>query len=423
MLVTLPACEDVIVDVIDIELLNKDVLIDVDSSLLSDKVQNNFCARSGSATQEEVTSKLRIAFIGAGGVNFGGLDPGAPWDHASRLEELSKTIPLEVVGICDPNLLRLEFVLNDRQSKHLPMWANTQTFTDVQTMLDASKPTAVFIGLPPNAHGLVEEMCAEREIDMFVEKPISCKEPAFVEDLRECFASHPGLIVSVGYMLRYHKAVDFIKNFFAEKNVKPGSICARYNSAYTSMPKPSFWDARISGGPVVEQGTHFCDLARYFGGTINLDTVSSVTLQPTSTVGTLSEVPPGCDVGVPDEHRIARATSSHFEFENGAIGILQHALLMKGERYFTELEMWCDGCVVRLVDPYTNDCYVEINDSFNTPKVFKFPDDPYLTEDEVFLKAIQSRDSSHIRSSYSDAVETYKLSYQIQNGGKRKFKK
>jgi len=96
---------------------------------------------------------------------------------------------------------------------------------------------------------------------------------------------------------------------------------------------------------------------------------------------------------------------------------------MKGEKYFTELEMWCDGCVVRLVDPYTNDCYVEINDSLNTPQVFKFPDDPYLTEDEVFLKALQSRDMSQIRSSYSDAVETYKLSYQIQNGGKRKCKK
>lgn len=31
---------------------------------------------------------ITVAFIGAGGVNFGGVDPGSPWDHASRLETL-----------------------------------------------------------------------------------------------------------------------------------------------------------------------------------------------------------------------------------------------------------------------------------------------------------------------------------------------
>jgi predicted dehydrogenase len=361
---------------------------------------------------------LRIAFIGAGGVNFGGLDPGAPWDHASRLEELCKTMPLEVVGISDPNQTRLDFVLKDRQSKNLPLWTNTQAFTDVKTMLDTTKPNAVFIGIPPIAHGVIEEMCVERGIDMFIEKPISCKETAFVENLRDCFTSHPDLIVSVGYMLRYHKAIDFIKNFLDTKNIKPASICARYNSAYTSMPKPGFWDARSSGGPVIEQGTHFCDLVRYFGGDVHLETVSSVFVNPASALGKLSEMPPGCDVDVPEEHRIPRATSSLFKFENGAVGMLQHALIMKGERYFTEVELWCDGYVVRLVDPYSNDCYVEIHDSFNERKVFNFPDDPYLTEDRVFLEAIRDRDTSRIRSSYSDAVETYKLSHQIQNGSK-----
>jgi len=402
MLLALPPAEDVIVDH-DTLLLQKAL----DVELLSDLSCATF--------KEAQRSMLKIAFIGAGGVNFGGLDPGAPWDHASRLEELSKTIALEVVGISDPNQARLEFVLKDRQAKNLKLWRNTETFTDVRTMLATAKPTAVFIGLPPFAHGEIEEMCAERGIDMFIEKPISCREPAFVANMRDCFIARPGLIVSVGYMLRYHKAVAFIKDFLAEKHIQPASICARYNSAYTSMPKPGFWDARMSGGPVVEQGTHFCDLVRYFGGDIILNSVASICVQPSSALGKLSEVPSGCDVGVPEEHRIARATSSLFKFENGAVGMLQHAITMKGERYFTELELWCDGYVVRLVDPYSTDCRVEINDSC-THHVYKFPDDPYLTEDKVFLEALQSRDCSQIRSSYSDAVKTYELSYQIQKG-------
>jgi predicted dehydrogenase len=416
MLCTLPAVQDEIVEATDSllaatgENAQKDLL-------LSNCVTQEVGTTSLSA---ETASMLKIAFIGAGGVNFGGLDPGAPWDHASRLEELSNTIPLEIVGIHDLNQERLDFVLNDRKAKKLALWTNTKAFTDVKTMLDTTKPDAVFIGIPPFAHGLIEELCAERGIDMFIEKPISCKDTGFVENLRECFASHPDLIVSVGYMLRYHKAVDFIQNFLKEKNVRPASICARYNSAYTSMPKATFWDARSSGGPIVEQGTHFCDLARYLGGEINLDTVSAVFVRPTSPVGKLSEIPPGCDVNLPEEYRIPRATSSHFSFENGAVGILQHALIMKGERYFTEVELWCDGYVVRLVDPYSNDCCVEIFEGANEKQVYHFPDDPYLTEDRVFLEAVQKRDSSKIRSLYSDAVKTYTLSYQIQNGKPKK---
>jgi predicted dehydrogenase len=44
---------------------------------------------------------------------------------------------------------------------------------------------------------------------MFIEKPIHCGDPAEVEKLRDIFDQKPGLIVSVGYMLRYHKGFNF----------------------------------------------------------------------------------------------------------------------------------------------------------------------------------------------------------------------
>lgn len=65
--------------------------------------------------------------------------------------------------------------------------------------------------------------------------------------------------------------------------------------------------------------------------------------------------------------------------------------------------------------PLCSDCRVEVYDSNSVLTVHKFVDDPYLTEDRVFLEAVKTRDSSQIRSPYSDAVETYKLSYAIQN--------
>ncbi len=71
------------------------------------------------------------------------------------------------------------------------------------------------------------------------------------------------------------------------------------------MFKGSWWDKTQSGGPVVEQGTHFCDLSRYFGGDITLPTVKSVCVGPTEEVGALSAVPVNENT-IAEENRIPR---------------------------------------------------------------------------------------------------------------------
>lgn len=45
---------------------------------------------------------------------------------------------------------------------------------------------------------------------MFIEKPLSCNPIEFVTKIRDTINSKPHLIVSVGYMLRYHKGSIFI---------------------------------------------------------------------------------------------------------------------------------------------------------------------------------------------------------------------
>jgi predicted dehydrogenase len=355
---------------------------------------------------------LSVAFIGAGGVNFGGVDPGSPWDHASRLEVLSLEFSLKVVGISDPDTKRLAIVISERKGKN-KIWEETATFTDYLVMLNQTKPDLVFIGIPPIAHGDIEINCASKRIHMFIEKPLSCKPPEFVEHINQAIKAQPGLIVSVGYMLRYHKALAFIKQTLASKNLKPIAISARYNAAYVSIPKPMWWDVRRSGGPVVEQATHFCDLVRYVGGEVLEESVHSVAVFPSEPIGNLSEIPAGCEVDVPIEFRINRATNATFKFSSGAVGTLQHALLMKGTNYFTEFEIWCDGLCLRLIDPYSNDCTVEVFGT--THEVHKFPDDPYLTEDRVFLNAVTTGNPDQILSSFEDATKTYSLAWKIQN--------
>jgi len=210
----------------------------------------------------------------------------------------------------------------------------------------------LFIGVPPFAHGTIEEECAKRGVHMFIEKPLSCEPPPFVENLSKIFSEQANLIVSVGYMLRYHKAIKFIKDYLHEKNLRPFNICARYNCAYVTITKPMWWDKKLSGGPIIEQGTHFCDLLRYFGGEVDLKTVSSVGVSACTPLAQLSEIPLGVEEGIQCEDRINRVVSANFKFVSGAIGSLQHGLLMKGDKYFTEFELWTDGALIKLIDPY-----------------------------------------------------------------------
>lgn len=355
---------------------------------------------------------LRIAFVGSGRVNFGG--GSDPWDHASRVEIISREVPLEVVAIVDINSKLSEKVLKLRLEKTRPqfcrkIWEHTKIYSSVKSMLDVVSPDAVWIGIPPFAHGDIECTLAKAGIHMFIEKPISCAHPCVVESVRDEVANVSGIVVSVGYMLRYCQAVHYVQKFILENKLTPVSILARYNTAYPSIPSPMWWSLKLSGGPIIEQATHFCDLLRLFGGEVDFGTISAISVSARDVVGKLSKVPDGVEDNVREKHRITRAVNATWKFKNGAIGALSHGALMHGMNYHTQFEIWCDGYRILLHDPYTSDCHVLINE-----KKIDFPkDDMYLTEDIAFVRAILTKDPTLIQSSYQDAVETYKLSWSI----------
>lgn len=65
----------------------------------------------------------------------------------------------------------------------------------------------------------------------------------------------------------------------------------------------------MSMGPVIEQGTHFCDLSRYFGGDVDISTVFAHSVEHNEAPGKLSKIPFDESV-IPEEERIPRATSA-----------------------------------------------------------------------------------------------------------------
>jgi len=389
---------------------------------------------------------IKIGFIGAGGVNFGSLE--GPWDHASRLERLGG---VQIVGIVDPDTKKANEVLQKRrEGQYASIYEHTSVRSTVLELIELDKPDAVFVGLPPHCHGLseapfnVECLCADAGVHMFIEKPISSYEPSRLEETMRKVkqARERGVVTSVGYMFRYSRSVDKMREIIKQEAERRGitdgnhvtTILARYNCAYSLIEKRAWWDMRSSGGPIVEQCTHFADLVRYISGS-ECDESSLMAMGVHSehpVLGQLSDTTQGdfdgterIEDSVPLQHRVPRATAAMWRFQSGALCQLTHGVQLHGSKYESEIEVWADGLRMTLENPYSVCRLVVRRSHDNTSngdvvEVYEFEDggndpsaDPYYNEVKCFLDAIKTGDHSLIRSSYEDAYKTYELTWAI----------
>jgi predicted dehydrogenase len=371
---------------------------------------------------------LRLAIVGSGAVNFGGAE--GPWNHSARLEKLGG---VEIVAIADPLVEKAKAVLEEKQrGPHKDLYKNCvvlASFKDIFKFEDSRKPHAVFIGVPPFVHGsLDEDMDIELQfikagIHVFVEKPVSVQPPekfkAYVDQVVAEQKKH-NVILSVAYMFRYHEAINKIKEIIAEHKSPIMSVNARYSCAYAELDHPFWWNSVKSGGPIVEQATHFCDLLRYFAGEISMGTVQGTCIPPSDKegdAGCLKYVPEVVkEKELPMEVRSPRVTASTWRFEGGGVGMLTHGIYLWCKRYEASLDIWADGLRISLEEPYHPECVVRVRRGYtDKEEVFPFPDaDPYLEEDRVFLEAVRTGNPGLIRSTYEDAYKTYELSWAIR---------
>ncbi|TMW61213.1 hypothetical protein Poli38472_013676 [Pythium oligandrum] len=364
-------------------------------------------------------NNVRVALIGAGSVNFGGVE--GPWDHASRLELLGA----EIVAIVDPMTDKAQAQLEKRAAgkEYGHLWANCKIYASTEEMLPLAKPTAAFIGVPPSFHGCykfpIELQCLRAGVHVFVEKPLTNVDPVEAKkyaDELEQVRKEKNLVVLVGYMFRYATFVQKIHELLAGKQVV--CLTARYNCAYQNIASPFWWNSEHCGGPIVEQATHFADLARFIVGEVSLPSVHSRSVKANltpGTVGYLAKVPVDETV-VPPANRVPRAHVATWYFESGAVGSLVHGALHQGLSYEATIEIMADGLRIAVLEPYSDCPILKIREAGSEEdKVLTFPgDDMYLTEDREFLKAVNG-EPAEIKCQYSDAINTYILTCQIRD--------
>ena len=135
-----------------------------------------------------MADKVKLAFIGSGGIVRAHLEQG-----------LKDFEDVQFVGWCDLN----EETAAARREQ---VGDQGEIYTDARKMLDETQPDAVYIMLPPFAHGPSEQWVIERKLPFFIEKPVAI-DLATAQKVAEGVEQH-SLITSVGYMTRYRKSVQ-----------------------------------------------------------------------------------------------------------------------------------------------------------------------------------------------------------------------
>ena len=195
----------------------------------------------------------------------------------------------------------------------------------------------------------------------------------------------------------------------------------RYFTAYEFMNHAFWWDVSRSGGPIVEQATHFVDLARYLGGEILLPSIQTICTRPEHSAGYLSTMVEGMEDGVKDDNRVPRVTNATWRFQDGGCGSLTHAVALHGCKYDTAIDVICDGLRMTLEDIYSQEYRLVVRRGSTDDTVeVKVPiEDTYLTELQMFIDAVRSGDDNKITSSYEDAAKTYLATLAIRDAERK----
>ncbi len=322
--------------------------------------------------------KLRVAFVGAGGMAKAHLDAIAPFEDA------------EIVGFCDPDAAKIEARVKELAEK-CPA-AKPAAFSDPDAMLSELNPDAVYLLLPPFAHGAGEKACLKHRKPFFVEKPVGLYWDLTKELVAEVEAL--GLLTSAGYMNRHRAGVKKAKAILADDPaalVHGGWIGGSPNPQPGDTNIGSWWVQKDkSGGQIVEQCTHTFDVVRYLCG---------------EAVEVYARAANGFNTGLYN-YTIDDASSVVLQMANGGVVNLMSGCCANAGGGGVWLNVYAHDHSFLFTGW---DHSVKILTKGQEAEEIKGEPDIFRVEDRIFLDAVRSGDGSGIQGSYPDAAKTLQL--------------
>ncbi|SHN48035.1 Gfo/Idh/MocA family protein [Cryptosporangium aurantiacum] len=316
-------------------------------------------ARVTEGGQVAVT-RCRIGLVGAG---------RAAARHASTLARFHD---VSIVGVTDCDLAAAARLAADCDATVAPT---------VGALL-ALRPDAVFVCVPPFAHGPIEEELLDAGLPIFVETPLGVDRE--VPDLLARRVASAGVVTAVGHHWRYSAAVRRAGAVLAGRPIRLVT-----GSWLDSVDTAGWWGRRDrSGGPIVEQVVHLLDLLRALAGEV-VEVYAAGDGTP----------PPG----VADAD-IDGVTAATLRFASGAVATLATTCRFTGRRR-AGLEIFADGASVTITE---DGCEIRVGDRSEWHAVDA--ETSYRAADRAFVDAIRRPEARvGVLADYAQAVRTHRL--------------
>jgi myo-inositol 2-dehydrogenase/D-chiro-inositol 1-dehydrogenase len=258
------------------------------------------------------------------------------------------------------------------------------SYADLDRMLDEQRPDVVYVAVPPSAAVAIVEKVVERGIPFLTEKPLAATDADGPARIAAAIAER-ALVAAVGYHLRAIDGLAEVTELLAANRAR--LVTARWLS---STPAPAWW-RRVDegGGQVVEQATHFYDLARLLVGEASVVAAASTREEPV----------------VPADADVVDATAALLQFESGAIGSFANTRRLASDVVSIELAAADLLITIRRATDAPGSFAIDIDDG-TAPRTIPPECDPYESQAARFLDAVEAGDPARVFSTYADALQT-----------------
>lgn len=308
--------------------------------------------------------RLRVGCIGTGFI------------AGRHLRALSGFAEVEVVAVADAVPERARAAVQQYGGK---------AYDDGVALLEAEDLDAVWLCVPPFAHGDLEFAAIDRGLPFFAEKPIAL-------DLRTATAidervTSSALLTAVGYHWRH---LDIVAEAARLLRERPAQLLT--GAWLDKAPAAPWWSVRAqSGGQLLEQTTHLFDLARLLVGEV-------VTVQA---LERHVERPEGAAADV------STASVVLLTFESGAIGTISSSCVLGG-RQEVGVRLVADQLLVELFERSLLDHELRVTSGATGTHVEVSDQDAIEREDREFVDVLLGR-AGGVTVPYAEALRTQTL--------------
>ncbi len=241
---------------------------------------------------------------------------------------------------------------------------------------------AVWVCVPPFAHGELELEVVRAGLPLFVEKPLGARLDV-AEEVAAAVAA-AGVPTATGYHWRHLDTVAAAREVCAAHVPRLVSV-----TWHDKVPPPAWWSrADRSGGQVVEQATHVLDLARVFAGEVaEVQAVAAPSSDPSS-------------------RDVDDATAAVLRFASGAVGTLTAACAQPGKTR-AGIDVSCVGAAVELTETSLTVTTAE-GAQHREPAV-----DARTAVDRAFVDLLVSGTRAEGLVDYTEALRTHRLAVAV----------